>query len=123
MDAIIAPLLGAAPQLGGAGVLLVILVLLMRREATDRAEYRQALEAAAKRHDEETDRQRKAHDAEIAELKAHVDRLEKKVAELEAGRDQQVAQLQTRLDQEREARRRAEDMAAEARRNPGSWAQ
>lgn len=110
MDAILPALFSAAPQLGVAGLLLVILVLVMRREASDRADYRAALEVAAKRHDEEVDRMRKAHDAEIAELKADVALLEQKVAELQA-----------RLDQEREARRRAEDMAAEVRRNPREW--
>ena len=109
MDAILPALISALPQLGGAGVILVVLVLLLRSSGTDRADYRAELAAAAGRHADEVKRINADHDAELAEVKAEVKELRKKLRDLELD-----------LDVEREARRKAEDMAAEAlRRRPG----
>jgi len=108
LDAIWPALFSALPQLGGAGVILVVLVLLLRASGTDRADYRTELKAAAERHTDEIRRINGDHDAEMAEVKAEVRELRKKVIELELA-----------VDVEREGRRRAEDMAAEARRMRG----
>lgn len=105
MDAFLPALISALPQLGGAGVILVVLVLLLRSSSTDRADYRVELKAAAERHTDEIKRINADHDAEMAEVKAEVRDLRKKLIE-----------LQLAVDVEREGRRKAEDMAAEALR-------
>lgn len=94
MDTFLPALISALPQLGGAGVILVVLVLLLRSSATDRADYRAELK-----------RLNGDHDAELAELRGDIKELRKQVDDLHAA-----------LDLERQARRRAEDMAAEALR-------
>lgn len=108
MDALLPALGSALPQLGGAGLALFILILVMRSAATDRADYRTELKAAAERHTEEIKRINADHDAELAEVKSDVKELRKEVDDLNSA-----------LDLERELRRKAEDMAAEAlRRRP-----
>jgi predicted nucleic acid-binding Zn-ribbon protein len=87
VDAVLTTLIGAAPQLGGAGVLLLIIGLLLRREAQDRADYRAELA-----------RLNAAHDDELHELRVEI-----------KGLREQVAELHTKLDAERERRRAAED--------------
>lgn len=98
MDAVITTLIGAAPQLGGAGVLLLIIGLLLRREAQDRADYRTELT-----------RVNTAHDGELGELRAEI-------ATLRA----QITELHTLLDAERERRRAAEDNPM-GRHRQGPW--
>jgi cell division protein FtsB len=97
LDAILPALVSAAPQLGVAGVLLLLLGLTLRTSSQDRADYRTQLADAAKRHTEELD-----------ELKSDIKELRKEIDDLNA-----------KLDEERAARRRAEDMAAEAQRKRG----
>lgn len=105
MDAFLPALVSAAPQLGVAGILLIVLYVIMRSGGQDRADYRAQLEATVKRHADEIGRINKDHADEIAELKADVKDLRKELGDVQAA-----------LDLEREARRRAEDMAAEALR-------
>ncbi|MGW1680564.1 hypothetical protein [Saccharopolyspora sp. NPDC002376] len=98
-----------APQLGGAGALLALLVYVMRNAASDRGDYRSALDAAESRHAAELTRIAEAHDAELRELRDDVAALRK-----------QLDELHLALDVERSERRRAEDQAAElARRARG----
>jgi Skp family chaperone for outer membrane proteins len=87
VDAVITTLIGAAPQLGGAGVLLLIITLLLRRESQDRADYRAELT-----------RVNAAHDEELVELRAEIDRLRARLVDMESA-----------LDEERRQRRAAED--------------
>jgi hypothetical protein len=87
VDAVLTTLIGAAPQLGGAGVLLLIIGLLLRRESQDRADYRTELTRLSA-----------AHDQELVELRAEI-----------KGLREQVDELNSRLDQERAKRRAAED--------------
>jgi Skp family chaperone for outer membrane proteins len=87
VDAVLTTLIGAAPQLGGAGVLLLIIGLLLRREAQDRADYRAELT-----------RINTAHDGELAELRAEI-----------VGLRTQLDEVNRKLDEERARRRAAED--------------
>lgn len=87
MDAVLTTLIGAAPQLGGAGVLLLIIGLLLRREAQDRADYRTELT-----------RINAAHDAELAEKHGEI-----------KGLREQLDDVNRKLDDERAKRRAAED--------------
>lgn len=109
MEAILPALTSALPQLGGAGLILFILIVVLRSAASDRVDYRAELSAAAGRHADEVKRINADHDAELAELRADIKELRK-----------QVDDLQALLDLEREQRRKAEDAAAEAlrRRRP-----
>lgn len=109
MDAFLTALVGAAPQFGVGGVLLLILGLVMRSAAQDRTNYRQELASDALRHREEIQRLNADHDAELAELRRDIAELRTKLDEVEA-----------RLDAERKARREAEDVAAQAIRGQGS---
>lgn len=103
MDAVLTTLIGAAPQLTGAGLLLVLLGLLLRREAADRVDYRAGLADLTTRHATELARINTDHDAELGELRK----------ELAAVRGQ-LNDLNAKLDAERDRRRAAED----ARRSP-----
>lgn len=97
MDAVLTAVTQTAPQLGISGVLITVIVLLVRREAS-----------AEGRHAAELTRINTAHDAELDELRAEIRELRKYVDDLNAA-----------LDLEREQRRRAEDAAADAaRRRP-----
>lgn len=98
MDSVISALIGAAPQLGGAGVLVLVLGLLIRREAQTN-----------ERHASELARVNGAHDSELQELRVEITALR-----------EQVAELNRKVDEERGARRAAEDRAAVATRWPGS---
>lgn len=94
MDAVVTAALGAVPQLGGAGLLVFLIVLLIRREGT-------ALE-----------RERTAHDAEIAEKDREIVALRQRRRELDE-----------ELDRERERRRAAEDaLPRAAQGGPSPWA-
>lgn len=108
MDAAIIAVMQSAPQLGGAGALLALLVYVMRHAASDRGDYRTAMDAAESRHAAELNRIATAHDAELRELRDDVATLRK-----------QIDELQLKLDIEREERRKAEDQAAEALRRAG----
>lgn len=99
MDAVITSLISAAP-LGVGGVLLVIIGLLLKREAQDRADYRTQVAALSERHAAELTRITTAHDAELAELREEI-----------KGLRQKVDDLNTKLDAERDRRRAAEDSA------------
>jgi cell division protein FtsB len=82
VDAVLNAALSAAPQVSGAGILIVIIVLLLRREGAELA------------------RERTAHDAEMAEKHAEITALRTRVEE-----------LNTQVDRERALRRAAEDAA------------
>lgn len=88
---------GSIPTIGGATILLVIIGVVTRLWL-----------GAEGRHLAELTRVNKAHDEELAELKADIAELRKRVDE-----------LTTQVDTERTARRRAEDEAAQARRQGG----
>jgi cell division protein FtsB len=98
VDAVVTTLIGAAPQLGVAGILLAVLGLLIRWQAQDRTDYRAQLADLTKRHTEELTRVNGDHDAELAELRAEIQGLRK-----------QIADLHVKLDDERAKRRAAED--------------
>lgn len=91
-------LVGAAPQLGVAGVLLALLGLVIRREGQDRADYRAQITSQAERHAAELARITAAHDAELAELGVQI-----------AGLRRQLDEVNTKLDVERDRRRAVED--------------
>lgn len=97
MDAFLTAVLQSVPQMGLGGGAIVLIVLLLRREA-----------GAESRHQAELDRISKAHDAELAELRADIAQLRKQVDDVNAA-----------LDLEREARRAAEDKLAAAVRQQG----
>jgi len=107
VDAVITTLIGAAPQLGGAGILIVIIGLLLRRETQDRADYRTSLTELSTRHAAELARINEAHDAELAELRREL-----------AGLRGQVTELHDLLDAERSRRRAAEDNPMGGRHRP-----
>lgn len=96
MDAVLTAITQSAPQLGISGVLITVIVLLVRREAS-----------AETRHSAELERITKAHDAELAELRDDIKALRR-----------QIDDLHTAVDLEREQRRAAEDAAAAALRRP-----
>jgi predicted RNase H-like nuclease (RuvC/YqgF family) len=100
VDAVLTTLIGAAPQLGGAGLLLVLLGLLLRRESQDRVDYRTQITHLTERHAEELKRINAAHDEELAELRKEI-----------AGLRTQLSEVNTKLDVERDRRRAAEDSA------------
>jgi TolA-binding protein len=106
VESLLPALLEAAPQLAAAVLLLLILGVVLKASAQDRADYREQLKAAATLHAEEVKRINSDHDAELAELRSDIKELREKVDD-----------LQSELDLEREARRKAEDLAAEALRN------
>lgn len=98
MDGVFTAIMQSAPQMGLGGVAVWFVVLLMRREAS-----------AEERHQAELTRITKAHDEELAELRADITELRR-----------QVDDVHTALDLEREARRAAEDKLAAALRQQGS---
>lgn len=98
MDAVITTLIGAAPQLAGGGVLLVLLGLLIRWQTQDRSDYRAQIAALSERHGKELVRLNADHDAELVELRGEIRALRVELQE-----------MNRKLDDEREKRRRAED--------------
>ncbi len=100
MDAVLTTLIGAAPQLGVAGILLALLGLVIRREGQDRADYRAQIAETVARHAGELTRINSSHDAELAELRKEI-----------AGLRAQLAEVNAKLDAERDRRRAAEDSA------------
>lgn len=100
MDAIVTAVVGAAPQLGVAGVLLVVLTLVLRREGQDRVDYREQLRSINDRHSSEITRINAAHDAELIELRNDIKDLRR-----------QLDEMNETLDLERGRRRAAEDSA------------
>lgn len=99
MDAVLTTLIGAAPQLGVAGVLLTLLALLMRRESQDRADYRTELT-----------RINGSHDEELSELRAEI-----------KGLREQLDELNQKLDEERARRRAAEDSMRQPYPPDNAW--
>lgn len=87
MDALLTAVLGALPQLGGAGLLVIVVVLLLRREGQELA------------------RERAAH----AEQMAQRDQM---IADLR----QRLAAAEAEIDEHRRLRRLAEDWAARVAR-------
>lgn len=87
MDGLLTSIIGATPQLGGAGLLLAVIVLLVRREVQ-----------TSELHGAEMERQARIHDAEIAERDQEI-----------AGLRERCERLQERLDDEMERRRAAQD--------------
>lgn len=100
MDAVLTTLIGAAPQLGVAGILLALLGLVIRREAQDRTDYRAQITELVARHAGELTRINTSHDEELAELRKEI-----------AGLRAQLAEVNAKLDAERDRRRAAEDSA------------
>jgi hypothetical protein len=100
VDAIITPLIAAAPQLGVAGVLLVFIGLLIRRETQLHLEYRTRVSDLTTHYADEIRRVNTAHDEELAELRSAI-----------AGLRAQLHELHVKLDAERDRRRAAEDSA------------
>lgn len=98
MDAGLTTLLGALPQLGAGGGIVVFFWLLIRWTGQDRTDYRAQLAEQSTRHADELRRINGDHDAELAELRTEIKRLRAEVDE-----------LNTKLDQERAQRRSAED--------------
>lgn len=96
MDGVLTAIIQSAPQLGISGVLVFVIVLLVRREAS-----------AETRHGAELERITKTHDAELGELRGEMKALR-----------QQIEDLNAALDLEREQRRTAQDDAAAAARRP-----
>lgn len=100
MDAIITTLIGVAPQLGVAGVLLTLIGLLMRRETQLHSEYRVRFTELTKNYADELTRISASHDEELTELRSDI-----------AGLRAQLDDLHVKLDAERDRRRAAEDSA------------
>lgn len=108
MDALLSALVSKLPELGIAGLALVLLFTSWRNATSDRGDYRDALRAAQDRHAAELERINREHDAELAEIRATKADLRKRIEDLNAA-----------VDLEREARRAAEDRASEAVRRSG----
>ncbi len=108
MDALLSALVTKLPELGIAGLALMLLLTSWRNAATDRGDYRESLRAAEERHAAEIARINREHDAEIAEIRATKAELRKRIDDLNAA-----------LDLEREARRSAEDRLSRATRRRG----
>lgn len=68
MDAVLAAVLQAAPELSVAVLLLVFIWILLRREARLDRSHRDSLDTQARLHAAELRRVNDAHDAEIVEL-------------------------------------------------------
>lgn len=100
MDGVITTLIGAAPQLGVAGVLLVLLGIVIRWGAQERTDNRAAIAELAARNSAELARVNADHDAELSELRKEI-----------AGLRAQLEEVNSKLDAERERRRAAEDAA------------
>lgn len=98
MDAVLTTLVGALPQMGAGGGIVVFFWLLIRSIGQDRTDYRSQLAEQSTRHAAEMKRINGDHDAELAELRAEIKRLRAEVDE-----------LNEKLDQERAQRRAAED--------------
>lgn len=108
MDAVLSAFITKLPELGLAGLALLLLLATWRKADADRADYRTALKEAEERHAAELTRVNRAHDEELAEVYRTKEALR-----------QRIDDLNTMVDLEREARRQAEDRAAEARRRRG----
>jgi predicted metalloprotease len=89
VDTLLPSVLGAVPQLGGAGLLVVIVVLLLRREGAELTRVRTA-------HDTEMERTRKAHDEDLAEKNEEIDRLQRRLRSA----DEEIDVLRQRLARE-----------------------
>lgn len=100
MDGVITSLIGAAPQLGVAGILLALLGLVIRWGSQERSDNRAEVSELASRHATELTRINGSHDEELAELRREI-----------AGLRAQLDEMNTKLDQERDRRRAAEDSA------------
>lgn len=87
MDALLTSALGSIPQLGGAGLLVLIIVLLLRREGTELARVRAA-------YDAEVTRIREDHDEDLADKNEEIKRLRAQVRQL----DQDLWDLPRRTD-------------------------
>lgn len=114
MDAVLTAVLGAAPQLGGAGLLVTVVVLLIRQNLAAAERYATDLELARTANAAELARVNTAHDAELAELRAEITRQ----------RDLRTSAEQA-LDVERGRRRAAEDGGRhriEQQEGPSPWA-
>lgn len=100
MDGVITSLVGAAPQLGVAGVLLVLLGIVIRWGSQERTDNRAQITDLATRHATELARINADHDAELGELRKEI-----------AGLRAQLEEVNRKLDAERDRRRAAEDSA------------
>lgn len=100
MDTIVTTLIGAAPQLGVAGILLTLLGLVIRWGSQERTDNRAQISEIAARNAAELARVNADHDAELAELRKEI-----------GGLRSQLEEVNQKLDAERERRRAAEDSA------------
>lgn len=100
MDGVITSLVGAAPQLGVAGILLVLLGIVIRWGSQERTDNRAQVGDLATRHAVELARINADHDAELGELRKEI-----------AGLRAQLDEVNRKLDAERDRRRAAEDSA------------
>lgn len=103
MDAVVTTLIGAAPQLGVAGILLALLGLVIRWGSQDRSDNRAQMGELTARHAVELARINADHDAELGELRTEI-----------RGLRVQLEEVNRKLDEERDRRRKAEDV-----RRPG----
>jgi hypothetical protein len=100
VDGVITSLVGAAPQLGVAGILLVLLGIVIRWGSQERTDNRAQVTDLATRHAAELARINADHDAELGELRKEI-----------AGLRAQLDEVNRKLDAERDRRRAAEDSA------------
>ena len=98
MDAVLTTLIGALPQLGAGGGVIVFFWLLIRWTGQDRTDYRAQLAEQATRHKDELQRINGDHDAELAQLRTEIKDLRG-----------QLDEVNRKLDEERARRRAAED--------------
>lgn len=94
MDVVLTAVIQSLPQVGIGSGLIVVLVLLLRRESS-----------TEQRHTAELARINTAHDAELSEMRAEMTELRNSVRKLNSD-----------LDTERSRRREIEDELADARR-------
>lgn len=98
MDAILTAALGAAPELGGVGVLLAVLTIVVRREVQTTERHSAELSRMADTHSREMTRQAGAHDTEVTEIQSEL-------ARVRAQRDA----AEQEIDAQRRLRRQEQD--------------
>lgn len=119
MDALLSALVTKLPELGIAGLALMLLLTSWRNATTDRGDYRDALRAAEERHAAEIERLNRAHAAEIERINREHDAEIAEIRATKADLRKRIDDLNVALDLEREARRSAEDRIPRAVRRRG----
>lgn len=82
MDALLAAVVQTAPSMGVSGVLMVLIFILLRREARVETTHATALDQQARLHATELERLNRDHDAELAELQERIRDLRREQDEL-----------------------------------------